>query len=257
MPSDDETRPSQRPLPNDSIDTNAKLSRRTALGAVTVGLATSLSGCLGFLGGGGGTPTPSEPETPTPSTPTDYVGRQPPEDATDTPYPKLRAPELGNGGKFVLIAAEWASPEYRDFMFNAIPELEPYYEQLLIIHLDAPQPINGWSQYLPCAAMEVQSRQGEDAFWTFHDEVLQSVGSYSEGVVREAAEAAGADPAAVVQAGEERRRAFQIVEDKGSYEQYDPPQNSGFAVVAGPVQEEELFTDPTAQDVIDIFGLEE
>jgi hypothetical protein len=258
MPSDNETWPSQRPLPNDSTDTTIKFPRRTALGTITAGLATSLSGCLGFLGRGSDTPTPSEPETPTPNTPTDYVGRgQEAENATDTPYPPLDVPELGGGDALVYIGAEWASPEYRDFMFNVVPDLEPYYDQLYLRHLDAPQPINGWSQYIPCAAMEVQSRQGEDAFWTFHDEVLQNLGSYSESVVREAAEATGADPESVVQAGEERRRALQISEDKISFTQYDPPQDGGFGIVAGPINEETVFTNPTAQDIIDIYGLEE
>lgn len=171
-------------------------TRRTylvATGALAVG--TTLAGCLGNDDG----------------IETAYAGV----DAADVettyeceltdrdPVSELPQPRVGPEDAEITVAVfeDFGCPACREFALGALADLKADFaddDAVAFDHYDFPVGASEWSEQVANAARSVQDEQGDEAFFEFSTAAYENQATHSWQVIGETAEAAGADPCAVL-----------------------------------------------------------
>lgn len=251
-------------IANESQITGSR-RRRFLTGAATTA-AAALSGCLGLLGGGQTSTATSDDRRPTgtPETPEQVTSTTtyPQYSATSSDV-KTQYPRPENPGNFfdpdspsgiLSTYSDMGQEATVSFWRDQHPKLEDYYKgDLKLVYYHTPVQASNWSVPLHCAAMEVQVQQGLEAFWTFHQTVIEYYGNYSWDKIRSAAEAAGSNPDQVIAAAQEDRRRGVIHADNTTRRSNDvgDPFVAGAGVPVTPVEP------PTAQNILSEAGIEQ
>lgn len=170
-----------------------RLDRRTFLTGVAVGTVGAIAGCLG-------------------STDPGSVGAGSMDD-------ELPPPIRGDSDASVTLTSfvDYGCPHCATFETEIMPTIvEDYIDpgDVRQLHRDYPIPANQqWSGPMANAARSVQDTTGDEAFWTFTTRIFEYQGSYSNDLIAEIAEEAGADPDAAVTAAEEGKYDDRVTAD--------------------------------------------
>ena len=144
-------------------DTRVLTRRRALIGASGVAIA-SLAGCLG-LGGGGSASADSD--LPTYNASGSLSASQP-----------LDAPVKGDPNANVTVAAyeDYACPHCQEYVENVVPEIQSNYidsNDIRYEHHDFPIPVDDPASYTAAnAARAAQALAGDEAFWTYLDQLF-------------------------------------------------------------------------------------
>ena len=143
-------------------DTRVLTRRRALLGASGVAI-TSLAGCLG-LGGGSAS---ADSDLPTYNASGSLSASQP-----------LDAPVKGDPNAGVTVAAyeDYACPHCQEYVENVVPEIQSNYidsNDIRYEHHDFPIPVDDPTSYTAAnAARAAQVLAGDEAFWTYLDQLF-------------------------------------------------------------------------------------
>lgn len=173
-------------------NSNGTLTRRRVLGTLAASAGLWGSGCLDSVPGNSGDETAS----PTGTAPETTLGRADPD--------ALSAPYLGAEESDVVVRAweDFSCPHCRTYNERVVSQLRENYladEVVRYEHHDYPLPVTEWSWPTAIAARGVQSRAGNDAFWTFAAGAYENQDDPGWSTIRSLAEDAGASPDAVVE----------------------------------------------------------
>lgn len=144
-------------------------TRRRFLGAVGIGAAAGIAGCLGG-----------------------NADADAPEPTGDT-VAELPTPAIGSADASVVVEVyeDFSCPGCREFKTTIAPNVIGEYANPGIIryeHRDFPLPVDDWSWAVASAARAVQDEADADAFWTFATEIYEHQGSYSLSAIEELGE---------------------------------------------------------------------
>ena len=170
-----------------------EVTRRSVLStAATVGLGVGIAGCLGDEGNG-----------------TDEID--------DPPEPPVAGDP--DASVTVTVYEDFSCPACLAFKQGVYPVLEEQYlepGEIRYEHRDFPVVNDDWSWYVPSAAREVYETEGDEAFWSFADEIYAHQGSYSFEAIESVADDLGLDGAAAREAAEDERHRS-VIEDNQAY----------------------------------------
>ena len=171
-----------------------KQTRRTYL-AATGAVAVGTAGCLG---NGDGIETsfngadPADVET---SYDCELTDRD--------PVSELPQPRVGPADAEIAVAVfeDFGCPACRSFALGALGELKADFaddDAVAFDHYDYPVGASNWSEQVANAARSVQDEHGDEAFFQFSTAAYENQADHNWQVIGETAEAADADPCAVL-----------------------------------------------------------
>jgi protein-disulfide isomerase len=191
----------------------ARKSRRALLRGLSVGAAVGLAGCLGALGGGDDGPEgdglgnetmgtdPTTAATTTAGESTPLVGGGP---VDRNSVEEMPAPVAGDPEADVTVMSfeDYACPHCATYSLEVLPDVRAEYIEPGTIRYeqhDYPIPVSQFSFGAAVAGRSVQDRVGNEAYFTYADEVFKNQRGLDYDAIRAAADAAGADGEAVVE----------------------------------------------------------